>query len=289
MRHAALALVLALALPARAADTPARPADTPTRAAATPARPAAMPARAAETTVPWDQTEDHVGETVVVEGRVLGVHCSQLSCLLAFDPTFNRFTAVVQAEHFDRFPPDQLDALYSGRKVQVRGTIVTRDRKPEILLSDPADLKLVESKEDKKKQAADAADAQAQLLDRLDAAVASVEQLTERLAATQDRVDQLIAQLELTGQAIVAAATPAPPPPPPAPPTYGEPQPRPGYEALRTVKRGMGANDVRRLIGDPELVEPSGNGWTTWSYGYGRSVTFDDRGRAQSLVGFPNP
>src|SRR5262249_44061737 len=207
MRRAALALVLALALPARAADK------------------VAPPARPAETTVPWDQTEDHVGETVVVEGRVLGVHCSQLSCLLAFDPTFNRFTAVVQAEHFDRFPPDQLDALYSGRKVQVRGTIVTRDRKPEILLSDPADLKLAESKEDKKKQAADAADAQAQLLDRLDAAVASVEQLTERLAATQDRVDQLIAQLELTGQAIVAAATPAPPPPPPAPPTYGEPQP----------------------------------------------------------------
>src|SRR5262249_2500033 len=244
MRRAALALVLALALPARAADTPARPADTPTRAAATPARAAATPARAAETTVPWDQTEDHVGETVVVEGRVLGVPCSQLSCRLAFDPTFNRFTAVVQAEHFDRFPPDQLDALYSGRKVQVRGTIVTRDRKPEIILSDPADLKLVESKEDKKKQAADAADAQAQLLDRLDAAVASVEQLTERLAATQDPVDQPIAQLELTGQAIVAAATPAPPPPPPAPPTYGEPQPRPGYEALRTVKRGMGANDV---------------------------------------------
>src|SRR5262249_4168727 len=132
MRRAALALVLALALPARAADK------------------VAPPARPAETTVPWDQTEDHVGETVVVEGRGLGVACSQLSFLLAFDPTFNRFTAVVQAEHFDRFPPDQLDALYSGRKVQVRGTIVTRDRKPEILLSDPADLKLAESKEDKK-------------------------------------------------------------------------------------------------------------------------------------------
>ena len=59
--------------------------------------------------------------------------------------------------------------------------------------------------------------------------------------------------------------------------------------ASRSVKRGMSANDVRRLVGDPQIIEPSGNGWTTWSYGYGRSVSFDDRGRAQSLTGFPNP
>src|SRR5262249_4039000 len=151
MRRAVLALVLAIAQPVRAADTPAqaanaparaaappaRAADTPAQSAPPPARPAAPPARAVDTAIPWDQTEQHVGETVVVEGRVLGVHCSQLSCLLAFDPTFNRFTAVVQAENFDRFPPSQLDALYSGRKVQVHGTIVTRDKKPEIILSAP--------------------------------------------------------------------------------------------------------------------------------------------------------
>ena len=38
-----------------------------------------------------------------------------------------------------------------------------------------------------------------------------------------------------------------------------------------------------------EIVESSGGGWTTWYYGYGRSVSFDRRGRAQSLVGFPGP
>jgi len=284
MRHAALALVLAAALPARAADTTAA---LPARAVGTTAAPAA---RAADTTIPWDQAEDHVGETVTVEGRVLGIHCSQLSCLLAFDPTFNRFTALIQAEHFNRFPPDQLDALYSGRKVEVHGTITTRDRKPEIELSDPADLKLAEAtKDEKKKQAADAADTQAQILDRLDTALANIEALTDRLAAAQDRMDRLIAQLDVTTQALVAAATPPPPPPAPPQASYGEPQPRPGYEALRSVKRGMSANDVRRLVGDPQLIEPSGNGWTTWSYGYGRSVSFDDRGRAQSMTGFTVP
>ena len=44
--------------------------------------------------IPWDQAEQHVGEETAVQGRVLGVRCSLLSCLLAFDPTFNRFTAV---------------------------------------------------------------------------------------------------------------------------------------------------------------------------------------------------
>src|SRR5262249_60253430 len=222
MRPAALALVLAVAPPARAADT----------------------------TIPWDQAEQHVGETVTVEGRVLGIHCSQLSCLLAFDPTFNRFTGLIQAEHFNRFPPDQLDALYSGRKVEVHGTIKLRDRKPEIELSDPADLKRAEAtKDEKKKQAADAADAQQQILDRLDTALANIEALTDRLAAAQDRMDRLIAQLEVTGQALLAAATPPPPQPGPPPASYGEPQPRPGPAALPTLNRGMRPNEGQPLCG----------------------------------------
>src|SRR5207302_1195985 len=142
----------------------------------------------AETVIPWDEAEKHVGEDVVVEGRVLGVRCSQLSCLLAFDPTLNRFTAVVQAANFKDLPPEKLE----------------------------------------QREAAAAA-----------------------AAAVQ------------ASQA------------PPAPASYGEPQPRPAYEALRTVKRGMSATDVRRLVGDPTSVESSGGGWTTWYYGYGRSITFD--------------
>ena len=67
-------------------------------------------ARTADATIPWDQAEQHVGETATVEGRVLGIHCSPTSCLLAFDPTFNRFTAVVQAKDFKSLPPEKLNA-----------------------------------------------------------------------------------------------------------------------------------------------------------------------------------
>jgi hypothetical protein len=253
----------------------------------------ALPARAADTIVQWDTAEQHVGEQVVVEGRVMGVHCSRLSCLLAFDPTFNRFTAVIQAKDFDRFQTDDLDARYSGKRVRVRGTIVTRDRKPEIVLSDPADLKLAETKEERTQRKAEAAEAQDQALERLVTLLERIEALTERLvetqerlAATQERMETAVAQLEASSQALAAAATP---PPPPLDFGSGDEQPRPGYEAMRSVKRGMSLTEVRRLIGEPLGVIPGGNGWTTWLYDYGRSVSFDRRGRAQSLVGFPGP
>jgi hypothetical protein len=247
----------------------------------------ALPARAATTYIAWDEAEQHVGQEVVVKGRVLGVHCSPTSCLLAFEPTFNRFTAVIEAKNFDTFPPDRLDDLFSGRLVEVHGTITQNDRKPEIVVASAADLK-VASPEPKEGagEAAAAHAAEAEVVARLGDVLEKIEALTERLAATQERMEALLAQLEQRTAALAAAAPPAAPA---VTPSYGTPQPRPAYEALRTVKRGMTAAEVERLIGTPSYVEAGGGGWTTWYYGFGRSISFDERGRAQSMVGFPSP
>jgi hypothetical protein len=246
----------------------------------------ALSARAADPVVQWDAAEQHIGEQVIVEGRVLGVHCSPISCLLAFDPTFNRFTVVVQAKDFNRFPPDDLDNRYSGRRVRVRGTIVDRGRKPEIEVSDPADLKLVETKQDRQDKSAKAADAQDQILQRLDNVLDRVEMLTERLVELQGNMQTLMAQMQANNQALMVLATPPPAPPPAGP---AGPEPRPSWETMRSVKRGMSAGDVRRLMGEPQNVVPGGNGWSTWLYDDGRMISFDGRGRAQSLAGFPGP
>ncbi len=208
----------------------------------------------AETTIPWDQAAKHVGEETTIEGRVLGVHCSPPSCLLAFEPSFNGFTAVIQAASFDVFPPGELDKRYSGRRVRVHGKIETRDGKPEIVVAKSEDLALVPGK---------------------------------KRDEPEERVETLLAQLEQTQAALAAAQ--AEQAPPAAAPSNGEPQPRPAYERLRTVKRGMSRAEVQRLVGEPTYVENGSGGWTTWYYGYGRSVSFDRRGRAQSLVGFPGP
>ena len=90
-----------------------------------------------EKAIPLDQAEEHIGKTTVVEGRVLGIHCSPTSCLLAFDPTFNRFTAVVQAKDFKALPPETLNATYVGRLVRVKGKIQVLEKKPEITGTSP--------------------------------------------------------------------------------------------------------------------------------------------------------
>ena len=248
----------------------------------------ALPPRSSvETAISWEEAEKHVGEEATVEGRVLGVHCSPLSCLLAFEPTFNRFTALVQAKHFDDFPPAELDRRYVGKRVRVHGTIESRDGKPEIALETAEQLSEAGAKRRQERDDVRAAQGQVETLERLSQVLGRVEELTERLVATQERVEALLAQLEQNQAALTAAqASQAAPPPPPG---YGEPQPRPAYEHLRTVKRGMSRTDVQRLIGEPQYVEGGGGGWSTWYYGYGRSISFDGRGRAQALVGFPAP
>jgi hypothetical protein len=251
---------------------------------------AAVPTRAAEPPViGWEQAAQHIGKEVIVEGRVMGVHCSPLSCLLAFEPTFNGFTAVIQARSFDTFPPAELDQRFTGRRVRVRGTVVDRDKKPEIEVSSKDALELADKPTPADRAAALAersAQAQVEVLERIADVLERLEDLTERLAAVQERMDVVLANMEQREAALAAAqaqaaAAAAPPP--------GEPAPRPGFESLRTLKRGMTTDEVERLVGQPQYVETGGNGWTTWYYGPGRSISFDGRGRARSLTGFAQP
>jgi len=250
-------------------------------------RPAAT---ADDATIPWSEAERHVGENVTIEGRVLGIHCSPTSCLLAFDPTFNRFTAVVQAKDFKSLPPEMLNARYVGRPVRVRGKIQLLDRKPEIVIERPDDLEVVTTpKERTEKREA----AQNEVADRLDEILDRLDDLSARLDETQARLEQVatalaeqgaqIAQIAAIQAEAVGQSFDVPQP------SYGEPQPRPGFEALRTLKRGMTSDEVARLAGQPLATEPMPNGSVVWDYGYGRSITFDSRNRATSLSGFPAP
>src|SRR5437867_3509980 len=128
---------------------------------------AALPVLAAEQTISWEEADKHVGEEATVEGRVVDVHCSQLSCLLAFEPSFNRFTAVVQARDFGNFPPEELQRRYRGKLVSVHGAIKERDGKPEIVLEKPDDIALAGKTPRSERSAETAARSQAEVLDRL--------------------------------------------------------------------------------------------------------------------------
>ena len=247
----------------------------------------AWTAAAADAPIAWSEAENHVGERMTIEGRVLGIHCSPTSCLLAFDPTFNRFTAVVQAKDFKTLTPETLDADYVGRRVRVQGTIQLLDRKPEIVVERAEDLQLVITPQDRENQRATA---QMEVTARLDEILDRLDDLAGRLNATQQRLEQVAAAVAQQSTQLAAIAEAANVPPPVEPePTYGAPQPRPAFEALRTLKRGMTSDQVARLVGPPLTSESNLMGGFIWDYGRGRSVTFDRRNRVTSLSGFPEP
>src|SRR5205814_8500635 len=114
---------------------------------------------------------------------------SPLSCLLAFEPTYNRFTAVVQARSFDALPPAELERRYRGKRVLVHGTIRKNDGKPEIEVAGPEALTLAGSRRREERAPASAPRAQAAATQRLADVLARLQDLAERLAGQEQRVD----------------------------------------------------------------------------------------------------
>ena len=247
----------------------------------------AAPVRGADV-LGWQDAAKHVGEQASVEGVVAAVHCSPLACSLAFEPTFTRFTAIIQAARFDTFPPDQLAARYQGKRVRVTGTIETIDGKPRMQIANPDALVLATAATPPGAPAAAKNDAggaeparvdgaQAEILARLDEILDRLDTLEDRLIATEQRMAGLLAYLDERERSLAATQmSPAPPVGPAAP----------ASQALRSLKRGMSVRDVERLAGRPARIIDNANGWATWDYGEGRAITFDQRGRAQSLTGF---
>jgi hypothetical protein len=256
---------------------------------------AETPVRAAEPAVsdgqpkpiPWDEAAKHVGEEVTVEGIVQGIHCAPLSCLLAFEPTFKKFTAVIPGARFNVFPSsDELQESYVGRRVRVHGTVRMLDGKPEIPLQNPTDLALAGPTADERRRAREESEQnrsdllvrQTEVLEQLADTLQGLQEVVDRLATAQERTEEVLARLDEQIGALAAAQNAM------STPSYEPPAP-PAFEALRSVKRGMSQQDVTRLAGNPLQVE-RWDGGEIWGYGYGRTVTFNSRGRVEALVGF---
>ena len=105
---------------------------------------AATPAPAAQIqTVPANSLKSHVGETVAVEAAVSDVHRSGSGRVVFLDmggayPN-NVFAAVIFKDDLAKF--SGLDAL-SGKTVRITGAVKLYRNKTEIVLSDPAQIKV---------------------------------------------------------------------------------------------------------------------------------------------------
>lgn len=230
-------------------------------------------------TISWTQAEQHVGEEVIVEGRIMATHTSPLSTLLSFKEDFSSLAAVIRPADRDAFPP-QPEEYYRGKSVRITGRILETGKKLRMVLTSPRQIQLADvppaTPDDR--GAEEAAELSLEVLQRLT-------RIEESLNTLADRLDLILAALteppepeEPALPRSLPGRIASPPPPPP----------RPAYESLRSIKRGMTAAQVERLAGDPAYIDGATEGGETWYYGAGRTITFNRRGRVESFVGFHN-
>lgn len=95
--------------------------------------------------IPSAQAKDHVGETATVCGKVADaryLESGSKSTFLNFDKPYpqNSFTAFIAGENRARFGTPEKD--YAEKDVCVTGKIQNYNGKPEIVLTDPQQIKL---------------------------------------------------------------------------------------------------------------------------------------------------
>src|SRR5660398_87818 len=100
--------------------------------------------------VPWSEAAGHVGESVTVEGPVVGTHWARGN---SGAPTFlnvgrkypepRRFTVLIWGQDRSQFPapPDQ---RYYGRTIRITGIVEMYEGAPEMVISSPGQIEIVD-------------------------------------------------------------------------------------------------------------------------------------------------
>lgn len=93
--------------------------------------------------VNWKDAANHYGKYKTVEGSIVATKCTPKVCFLNFHPDYRTyFTAVIFASDWSKFPANP-DKYYLNKKVQVSGTIKEYKGKPEIILKNQDQIKIV--------------------------------------------------------------------------------------------------------------------------------------------------
>jgi DNA/RNA endonuclease YhcR with UshA esterase domain len=100
----------------------------------------------AQGVIPWNEAQNHYGESIAVQGKIVSTYNSGRACFLNFHTDYRKhFSAVIFKSAFSRFPANPED-FYSGKEVVVSGKIKEYKGKPEIILEDPTQIRIVGQK-----------------------------------------------------------------------------------------------------------------------------------------------
>ncbi len=93
--------------------------------------------------VPWEEAHRHQGEEIVVEGTIVRTHRAEKVMYLNFHPNWKRYlTLVILVKDLPLFPADP-EKAYLGKKVRVRGEVTLYKDRPEMVVRDPGNIRIV--------------------------------------------------------------------------------------------------------------------------------------------------
>jgi DNA/RNA endonuclease YhcR with UshA esterase domain/HKD family nuclease len=94
--------------------------------------------------ISWQDAEQYVGQEVTVQGQVVHTYDSGKVTFLNFDEDYrNTLTIVLFPSIYDQFP-EKPAVYFDGRLIQVSGPVKMYEGKPEIVVSDPAQIQVLD-------------------------------------------------------------------------------------------------------------------------------------------------
>lgn len=94
--------------------------------------------------ISWEDAGKHYGEYTIVEGIVVATYNSGKACFLNFHRNWKRyFTAVIFASSYRKFS-FKPEVKYLNKRIRVTGVIKEYQGKPEIIVSNPEQIEIVE-------------------------------------------------------------------------------------------------------------------------------------------------
>jgi DNA/RNA endonuclease YhcR with UshA esterase domain len=94
--------------------------------------------------ISWQDADKHYGEVATVEGTIVNTYNSGKACFLNFHTNWKRyFTVAIFRSDLPKFPNNP-EMFYKDKKVRVTGLIKEYQGKPEVVLKNPSQIKVIE-------------------------------------------------------------------------------------------------------------------------------------------------
>ena len=99
----------------------------------------------ADTTIQWNEAHNYYGQNVEVTGKIVSTYNSGEVCYLNFHSGYEKYLrAVIFKSVFQRFTSNP-EIFYRGKQVRISGKITEYQDRPQIILYNPSQIRVIET------------------------------------------------------------------------------------------------------------------------------------------------